>query len=493
MSAISLLVLSIAASTAWAETPLATLLQEFDANPKAFMQRLPEKTKKPAVTPFAKEMILDRAFIPAKLESRPGQEAQGRAGIAEHDKPENVVDEGALQLTNIKDLDKPELLKNELKKKPWSDYYWAFYNGQTAYRYADENFPNHDDPDANDWKAIFDYLMKDEENYESVDVLSPAEKYDLLVGDAKFTLTRQALSDGEGYYRDQGKVEDWMGLCHGWAPASYMMERPKRALKVTAADGTKITFYPSDIKALASLLWSKHSPNARFMGIRCDIGKAKTDEYGRLRNPDCFDVNPGAWHLAVVNQISFGKRPFVMDATFDYEVWNHPVVGYEITYFDPLRMTPVKKLKDAKVAIADFKTDRFAKYRDEKATHVVGVSMKVEYRDESMPSTNITDSADRDVSNYVTYLYDLELDADGKVIGGEWYYNAHPDFLWTFNTTDRALSPGDERLIKDGVDGDWNGKAKLPADWQEAAKRNSKGGSPLGLIVESLIRAANLQ
>lgn len=494
MNAFLLLAFSVASPAAWAQTPLATLLNEAKANPQAFQRRLPEKAKKNAVTPFAKQLILDRAFIPAKIESRSGLTPEGKIGIKAHELPEDLVDDGALRFTNIKDLDQPELLKGSLTKSPWSDYYWPFYNGQAAYRYADKKFPNHKDPDANDWKAIFDYLNQDGLTYDSVDLLSPAEKYDLLVGDDRRTLTRQALSDGEGYYRDNGKVEDWMGLCHGWAPASYMMDRPKRALKVLAADGkTQITFYPSDIKALASLLWSVHSPGASFLGGRCDIEKAKTDEFGRLRNPDCFDPNPGSWHLTVVNQISFGKRPFIMDATFDYEVWNHPVVGYEIQYFDPLRMVPVKKLGDAKVAIEDFKQDRFAKHRDKKATHVVGVSMKVDYVVETMPTATLTDSAERDAQNSVTYLYDLELDAKGNIIGGEWYYNAHPDFLWTFEKDDRALSPGDERLIKAKQEGAWNVSAGLPADWQEAAKRTSKGGSPLALIVEALIRASNLQ
>ena len=34
----------------------------------------------------------------------------------------------------------------------------------------------------------------------------------------------------------------------------------------------------------------------------------------------------------------------------------------------------------------------------------------------------------------VTYWYDLELDEDNNIVGGEWYTNRHPDFLWTKKT-----------------------------------------------------------
>ena len=52
-------------------------------------------------------------------------------------------------------------------------------------------------------------------------LLSPAEKYDLLVGDANYGLTKQMWNAGKGYHDRYGSVESWMGYCHGWAPAAY--------------------------------------------------------------------------------------------------------------------------------------------------------------------------------------------------------------------------------------------------------------------------------
>src|SRR5688572_29322977 len=123
-----------------------------------------------------------------------------------------------------------------------------------------------------------------------------------------------------------------MGYCHGWSPASFMMERPKHVIKVTAADGrTQIPFYPSDIKALATALWANANPPIRFISGRCESKKPKEDRNGRVTDPDCFDTNPGAWHLAVVNQVGVSKRSFVFDSSYDYEVWTQPAYSYEYT------------------------------------------------------------------------------------------------------------------------------------------------------------------
>ena len=62
----------------------------------------------------------------------------------------------------------------------------------------------------------------------TVGLLSPSEKYDLLVGDKNFTLTKAMWNEGLGYYNRNGSVERWMGICHGWAIAAYMYPRQQR-------------------------------------------------------------------------------------------------------------------------------------------------------------------------------------------------------------------------------------------------------------------------
>ena len=84
------------------------------------------------------------------------------------------------------------------------------------------------------------------------------------------------------------------------------------------------------------------------------------------------------------------------------------------------------------------------------------------------------------------------VDAQGNIIGGEWYSNAHPDFLWTPGPGAKAITPGDQLLARSGANrANWDGKSAMPREWSETAIRNSQGGSPMGTIVESLIKISN--
>jgi hypothetical protein len=47
------------------------------------------------------------------------------------------------------------------------------------------------------------------------------------------------------------------------------------------------------------------------------------------------------------------------------------------------------------------------------------------------PPKRDRDGHERDAQRSVRYLYELELDRDGDIIGGEWYTHRPPDFLWT--------------------------------------------------------------
>lgn len=465
---------------------LDELLKQFDENPKEFLNTIPEKAKESSVSFFSREDIENKDYLDAKNSLR---KLRGRAGINAEDEVADLVDAGSKILRTLKDMEKKNLLTGEVEVSPWSDHYWSLYQGQLAYRYADSSFPN-----SKSWKKNSDFVLKtiDEihfPNASSVDRLSPAEKYDLLVGDTAKTLTRKALAEGEQYYRSSGEVESWMGICHGWAVAAYVMDRPKNSIKVLAADGvTWIKFYPSDIKALASLLWAVSPGETKFIGSRCDEKKPKQNKEGRVIDTGCFDTNPGTWHMAVVNQIGLAKRSLVMDATFDYEVWNHPIQSYSYEYFNPQSLKAVDSLEDATVAMEEFSKDKFKKFRSPEAVAVVGISMTVNYTVENEPTTDEKDSENNDSLNSVTYQYDLEIDRKGKIIGGEWYRNAHPDFLWTAPPKARAVTPGDEMLSSTRA---WNGKGALPREWKEVAQRNSRGGAPLAAIVESLIKLSN--
>ncbi|AUX26343.1 uncharacterized protein SOCEGT47_069040 [Sorangium cellulosum] len=410
-----------------------------------------------------------------------------RAGYRSIDRAVDLVD--VLEYTRPAEMDAAGLLRASLAETPWSDDYWPIYAGGLGRRYADPGFPS-----SSDWKENFDYIREHPAqaivrsgDQGAIDRLSPSEKHELLIGDASGALTTAMWDEGRQYHERDGKVELWMGLCHGWAPAAYMLRRPRKMVSVKAADGrTELRFFPSDIEALATLLWAKAGAPTRFIGSRSNERSPRFDEVGRVLSPAAFDTNPGTWHLCVVNQIAVAQRSFILDVTYDYEVWNQPVHSYEDTYFNPQTLEPAADVGRATVPRDRFTNDKFRRYRDVPFASVLGVSMTVHYVVETSPTHAKMDDPSRDQVHSTDYRYDLELDAEGKVVGGEWYQSTHPDFLWTPPPRARAAT-GAEHLAT----GRWTAQAPLPASWRRAASSMAGRSLPLARIVEQLIDLAS--
>lgn len=488
---------------------LEAFLEEFHSNPKAVMDQIPVKDNVQQdglkITVIPESAVAGNAFVAqkdaqrsqiCKLNETTGVETcldslAGRASILNNDRAEDLVDLGERALKTLGAMDNRNLDNAKLSVRPWSDDYWAIAKGILSYRYADPN------KNSGDWKAHTDYVREIPADtfIESgmIDILSPAEKYDLLVGDKNFSLTKKMMDEGRYYYESQGKVESWMGICHGWAPAAYMLDRPTNIVTVKSATGLEIPFYPSDIKSLGSLLWANVRTYTKFSGGRCNTKDPKKDsQSGRIVDQECFDTNPGTWHKSVVNQIGISNRSFIIDATYDYEVWNQPVYSYSYKYFNPQTFQTAKgDYKQAAINVKDFTKDKFKSYRNPKAKKIVGVEMRVEYIAETRPTHREYDNDNFDLVTGVTYRYDLELDGRGKIIGGEWYSNKHPDFLWTPPKSTRALTQLDKQIenaIRSGrQDLKWQSGDALPAIWASNAPLMSQKGEPLGLIVEGLI------
>lgn len=472
------------------------------ADPVGFMKQRPEKrnaagevVEEPSA--FDQAAIESRRYVTAADEVRKTLFAvedgmvvhledvlPGRAPFESNDLAQNLADTVAHR--TLAAMEAAGLTEAQLPESPWSDDYWAIYLGQLGKRYADPAFPR-----ARDWQANHNYVLDKPAadiaasgDVEAINQLSPAEKYDLLVGDTGFTLTRYMWEQGKSYFDKNGEVETWMGICHGWAPASYMLPRPRRAVTVLAADGkTPITFFPADIKALASQLWARARMVSRFIGGRCNDKDPPVDDNGRPTSSRCFDTNPGTWHLSVVNQIGVAKRGFVMDVTYDYEVWNQPAFGYRYSHVNPIHNTHAT-LADAIVPIAEVPLDRFAKYRSPAAKYLCGIYMEMGYVVETAPRQAPEDGPEHDAIRWADYVYDLELDADLRIIGGEWHQQAHPDFLWTPPPGIKAITPADRFSP-----GAW--QDTVPPVWRLGARNGSNQGLPLARVVEGLIERAN--
>jgi len=265
-------------------------------------------------------------------------------------------------------------------------------------------------------------------------------------------------------------------------------------------DGLKINWYPHDIRAMSSLAWANGRSATNYVGGRCNYKNPKTYQNGRLMQQDCFDNNPSTFHLALGNLIGRAKVSFVMDKTFDFEVWNQPVQSYEFTYFNP--MDPSKRSKDWKAVAADYndafkKRDRFQKpktrglrvgnkFDDRGIKKVVGVIASVNYLAEAAPNHGVTPS--NDVFFRVNYTYDLELhQQDGKLValGGEWHSNVHPDFLWLPRKNSIALTNYDRIALDFSATKEPNEKVT------KTAKAASGDGYPLCQVLKELVNRSS--
>ncbi len=414
---------------------------------------------------------------------------RGKSAPRRNDLVDNLLP-GFRLVKNLKEMEDQDLFKASLEQIPWSDDYWPIYKGVIAARYADNEFYY-----LEGWKGARSYVLENPAmgivasgDAEKIALLSPAEKFDLLIGDSNFSLTKSMWKQGEYYYNnsEDGSIETWMGICHGWAPASYMVPRPRQAIEVMAADNrTKVKFFPSDLKALASLLWSSAKFNTHFIGGRCNQAGPSMDD---RHLSDCLDNNAASFHLSLINAIGVIKKSFVMDVTYDYEVWNQPVISYEYKYFNPLTQERTYKLDKAKVRLAEYQEDRFKKYRASNTSYIVGIALEVSYGVETSPTHNEYDSEDMDEYNTAYYIYDLELDKNGKIVGGEWHNTYHPDFLWTPDYSTKALASEDYYLMSKPA---WNGTKALPSNIKRLGNRAAQRGIPLAYIVNSLINLSN--
>lgn len=397
-----------------------------------------------------------------------------------HDRAADLVDNFKFQ--NLRAMEENQLTSSQVPIAPWSDFYWPIYGGGLAIRFADSNFTF-----ATSWDENSNYLLTNL-GLGGDEVLSPAEKYDLLVGDKNFTLSKTMIQEGKLHKNDKGIVETWFGICHGWAAAAIQLPRPSKAVTVVGSSGKKIQFNPSEIKALASLLYANAPFEAKFVGGRCEESNGAIDENGRETNTDCLDNNPSTWHMAVVNQIGVAKRSFVVDVAKNNEVWNHPAHSYSYKLFHPKTKTAAASLSEGKIALSDFPEDKFKRSRAPAAKYLVEVEMLFEYVTESYPSTALEDSPENDVRDTVTYRYDLELDENDTIVGGEWHSFRHPDFLWVPVKDAVAIADGDRALDWRGDTNVWTGRESLPAIWKEAAAYSSRNKQPLARIVNRLMQ-----
>ncbi len=362
--------------------------------------------------------------------------------------------------------------------QPWNGSYWPTHKGMLAHRYMDRAFP-----ESKTWSNNYHYYLSNPPyiwvSSGRVNDLAPSEKYDLLVGDSEWGLTRAMWDRGIRVMQSYGRVPTWFGICHGWSAAAHVrIPEPRKPVTLTDVTGQyPITFYPHDIKALLSYLWAESNPKSLFIGNRCKKTPTR-DEFGRVVEPECLDSNPMTWHVSVVNRVGRDGDSLVFDSSGDSEVWNYALDSYYFRYFNPATLKPARHLDEAVIAVENFVADPYLSHRAPGTKYIVGVNMKVFFPAATEP---------REVAGTTTlykdktFTYDLELDENMNIIGGEWYTLDRPDFVWTFGYDGVARTTEDSQLATP-----WSFQSPMPADWAAAGKSAGRRGKVLATLVNGM-------
>ena len=305
----------------------------------------------------------------------------------------------------------------------WSETYWQANLGGVAYRW------NHPDPQPFRYRLFSKKelaLMSEEE----LSQLSPAELYDIAMGDYKYSLTKKVLK--MNYPDDLW----WEGICHGWALAASNYPEPDRVV-ITNKDGIQVPFGASDVKGLLSLhdAWNSRGLYSR-VGDRCAVvGKVEGEAFpedgivpfpGRkaAESENCRDVNAGAFHVVISSMLGLNGQGFVADVDRFNDVWNQPVVGYKSSIIEELPVSPSEASQGVARRVR-VKTDM--EYGDELEFYskkLVDEGVKGFVQKEPVTGTPYQNRGVRH------YEYVLELNSRGDIVGGEWISESRPDMLW---------------------------------------------------------------
>jgi hypothetical protein len=278
----------------------------------------------------------------------------------------------------------------ELNWKPWADSYWPSKQGGLAYRWREA-------AEGHSYQPI-KLLEAESLGVSQMARLSPAEKFDIFVGDPSMPLY---TNEAERTNPNDGA---WFGICHGWAPASLAWMEPK-AIVVKSAAGIEVPFAASDIKALLSLHAADYSDaEERVLASRCNINLAAHPE--AANRSECSDTNAGAFHIVLTNLIGIQKKGFVSDVTRDIEVWNQPVSGYK-TRFVSETTGHSRGAAPGTVREITVETEMFYGAELSPMWSAIGPNLKSK-----------------------VYNYRLEINSSGEIIGGAWFSDDRPDFLW---------------------------------------------------------------
>lgn len=283
---------------------------------------------------------------------------------------------------------------------PWSDTYWPSDQAGIAARWQQ--------PGSNGFK----YKLLSEAQVRALPQgqlakLSPAEKYDIYMGRFDYPTVKMVRD------KTSPHAESWEGICNGWSPAAINLEEPAPVL-VTGASGIAVPFGSDDVKALLDEYYANNAQATEFLGLKCNRGG------GGIRgiigvftsSAACDDVNAGALHVILANELGLRHQGLVADVDRTRQVWNQPVYGFHaqvVGHRGPSHDAAPGTVRE------------------------VLIHASMSYANEIDPSWLPVVGTKNFNSKNAEYDYSLELDAAGRIIGGQYYLKSNqdrPDFLW---------------------------------------------------------------
>lgn len=267
-----------------------------------------------------------------------------------------------------------------------------------------------------------------------INLLSPAEKLEIAMGRYDFPLTRKIMKDTEPKPK-----EWWKGLCDGWTTASLNIDEPRPIVYKSKRDKIEIPFASSDIKGLLAWYYAKvQEAPVSYLGKSCRAGKKLLLDI----DGSCKDLNAGAFHVALVNEIGIKHRGFAMDRDPTVQVWNQPILAYETAYAP----RPVKSSKASEEARREVDVTTTITFANELYDTD---DEELEDDEHAAPSVEPVLGTAKQKYRTKTYQYVLELDINDNIIGGDWTGgDEHPDMIWRQQF---KLPAGEWSVLKDIV------------------------------------------
>jgi hypothetical protein len=193
----------------------------------------------------------------------------------------------------------------------------------------------------------------------------------------------------EGFFGSLFKIKEtpeWYGHCNGWTSAAIRHAEP-----VHSVTKNGVTFSPSDIKALLAELYIYN-------------------EHIVLAGENEAPIGAAAFHAIITNWIGRGEHPLGIEAEPGKEKWNYPAYA-------------------------------FAASAAKHSAREVEVTMNVAYASDSRAEW---DESPR-IEEVRYFHYTLDLDADGKIVGGHFFQDSSAiDMLWVPLSPKAPGEPGNE-------------------------------------------------